>query len=57
MTVKVRNYRASATQCEERARKTRNPKDREWQMVLGRAYQVLAEMESEAAEQRRATAA
>jgi hypothetical protein len=56
MTKKIREYRAKAAQCEERARKTHNLKDREWQMVLAGAYQALAEMESEGAEQRRATA-
>jgi hypothetical protein len=49
MTAKARDYLARATQCEERARKTHSPKDREWQMVLASAYRVLAEMEGEAA--------
>jgi hypothetical protein len=57
MTIKAREYLAKAGRCEERVRKTRNPNDREWQMILAGAYRALAEMESEAAEQRRATAA
>jgi hypothetical protein len=57
MKIKAREYQAKAAQCEQRARKTRNPPDREWQMILANAYRALAEMESEAAEQRRAVAA
>jgi hypothetical protein len=49
MTSKAREYRVRAAQYEKRARKTRIPKDREWQMVLVGAYQALAEMESEVA--------
>jgi hypothetical protein len=52
MTAKVRKYLARAAQCEERAKKGRSPQDREWQMVLARAYRVLAETDSEAAAQR-----
>jgi hypothetical protein len=57
MTAKLREYRARAAQCEERARKMRSPKDREWQMVLARAYRMLAEMESEVAPRRQLAAA
>jgi hypothetical protein len=49
MKIKAREYQAKAAQCEQRARKTRNPPDREWQMLLANAYRALAEMESEAA--------
>jgi hypothetical protein len=47
MTAKLREYRARAAQHEERARKTRRPKDREWQTILARAYRMLAEAEVE----------
>jgi hypothetical protein len=57
MTAKGRKYLARAAKREERARKTRSPEDREWQLVLARAYRVLAEMESEVAGQRQAAAA
>jgi hypothetical protein len=57
MTMKAREYRTRATHCETRARKARNPKDREWQMVLASAYKVLAEMEGEAAGKSQQTAA
>jgi hypothetical protein len=57
MIAKVRKYLAKAAQCEERARKTHSPKDREWQMVLAHAYRMLAEMEGEAAARRQKTAA
>jgi hypothetical protein len=49
MTSKAREYRAKAAQYEEHAKKRRAPQDREWQLVLARAYRVLAEMESEVA--------
>jgi hypothetical protein len=49
MTSKALKYRARAAQCEQRARKSRIPKDAEWQLVLARAYRMLAEMESEVA--------
>jgi hypothetical protein len=45
MKIKAREYQARAAQYEARARKTRSPNDREWQMILASAYQVLAEME------------
>jgi ELWxxDGT repeat protein len=47
MTAKVRKYWTRAAQYEERARKARSPQDREWQMVLARAYRMLAAMDSE----------
>jgi hypothetical protein len=53
----AREYQAKAAQCEERARKTRRPEDRDWQMVLASAYRVLAENEKEVAAQRKAAAA
>jgi hypothetical protein len=56
MSSKAQEYRARAAQCEQRAKKTRNPKDQEWQMVLASAYRRLADMECKAAEERRATA-
>jgi hypothetical protein len=57
MIKKAREYQARAAQCEQRAKKSRSPNDREWQMTLGRAYQVLAEIECEAAGQGWRTAA
>jgi hypothetical protein len=47
MTTKARAYLAKAKQREERARKTRDLEDRNWQLVLARAYRMLAETESE----------
>jgi hypothetical protein len=44
---KIDEYRAGAVRCEQRAKKTRNPADREWQMTLSRAYLMLAEAEAE----------
>ena len=44
---KIDEYRASAVKCEQRAKKTRNQGDREWQMILARAYLMLAEAEAE----------
>jgi hypothetical protein len=49
---KAREYLAKAKQCEERARKIRALEDREWQMIIARAYRKLAEAESEVVEQR-----
>jgi hypothetical protein len=57
MRSKAREYQAKAAQYEERARKMRSPKDREWHMICARAYRVLAEMESEVAAQRNVAAA
>jgi hypothetical protein len=47
MKTKGREYLAKAKRCEERARTTRNPENREWQMVLAHAYRMLAEAASE----------
>jgi hypothetical protein len=49
MTSKAREYRASAARCEAKANKQRTRAEREWQMILARAYQKLAEAEVEAA--------
>ena len=46
-TSKIDEYRAGAVRCEQRAKKTRNQADREWQMTIARAYLVLAEAEAE----------
>ena len=51
MKTKGRVYLAKAKQCEERARKVRDAESREWQMILARAYRMLAEAESELAKQ------
>jgi hypothetical protein len=47
MASRIDKYRAGAVRCEERAKKTRNREDREWQMTLARAYRMLAEAEAE----------
>ena len=47
MTTKARDYQAKAKRCENRARATRDPENREWQTILARAYRMLAEAESE----------
>jgi hypothetical protein len=49
MASKIDEYRAGAVRCEQRAKKTRNQADREWQICLARAYLMLAEAESERA--------
>jgi hypothetical protein len=49
---KAREYQAKAKQCDERAKKTRNPENREWRMTLARAYRMLAEAEGEVATRR-----
>ena len=41
-------YLAKAKQCEKRARKARDSENREWQTTLARAYQMLAEPNSDA---------
>jgi hypothetical protein len=46
-TSKTDEYRAGAVRCEQRAKKTRNQADREWQMTLARAYRMLAEAEAQ----------
>jgi hypothetical protein len=43
---KINEYRAGAVRCEQRAKKTRNQADREWQTILARAYRILAEAET-----------
>jgi hypothetical protein len=43
MKTKKREYLARAKQCEERAKKVRDPEGREWQTTLARAYKMLAE--------------
>jgi hypothetical protein len=47
VTSKARGYLAKAKQCEKRAGEVRFPKNREWQLILARAYRMLAEAESE----------
>jgi hypothetical protein len=47
MASKIDEYRAGAVRCEQRAKKTRNQADREWQICLARAYLMLAEAEAE----------
>ena len=44
---KIDEYRAGAVRCEQRAKKTRNQADREWQTTLAGAYRILAEAEAE----------
>jgi hypothetical protein len=46
-TSKTDEYRAGAVRCEQRAKKTRNEADREWQMILACTYRMLAEAEEE----------
>jgi hypothetical protein len=46
-TSKIDEYRAGAVRCEQRAKKTRNQADREWQTILARAYRILAEAETQ----------
>jgi hypothetical protein len=54
---KARGHLANAKQYEERARKVRCPDCREWQMILARAYRMLAEAESEVTARRLSVAA
>ena len=49
MKAKAKEYRTKAARCEDRARRERDPENREWQLILARAYRMLAEAESEAA--------
>ena len=51
MKAKAKDYRARAARCEERARRERDPENREWQLILARTYQILAEAESELVKQ------
>jgi hypothetical protein len=44
---KIDEYRAAAARWKDRAKKTRNRADREWQICLARAYLILAEAEAE----------
>jgi hypothetical protein len=50
-------YLAKAKQCEKRASKERRLEDRNWQLILARAYRMLAEAESKAVRQRLRVAA
>jgi archaellum biogenesis protein FlaJ (TadC family) len=45
-------YLAKAKQYEQRAKKIRDLKDREWHATLARAYRMLAEAEKETATRR-----
>jgi hypothetical protein len=54
---KARGYLAKAKRCEERAKKVRCQESRDWQLILARAYRVLAEAESELATRRLSVAA
>jgi hypothetical protein len=54
---KARGYLAKAKKCEERARKVRHPENQEWQVILARAYRMLAEAETELATRRLSVAA
>jgi len=45
MKTKAREYLAKAKQREERARKVRDPENRNWQLTLARTYRMLAEAE------------
>jgi hypothetical protein len=47
MKTKKPEYLAKAKQCEDRARTARNPQNREWQVILARAYRMLAQAASE----------
>ena len=51
MKTKGREYLARAKRCEDRAKKLRDPRDREWQVVLARAYRIVAEAHSDIAKQ------
>ena len=44
-------YLAKAKQCEKRASKGRRLEDKNWQLILARAYRMLAEAESKLAKQ------
>jgi hypothetical protein len=47
MASRIVEYRAEAARCEQKAKKARDQAEREWQMVLARAYLMLAEAEAE----------
>jgi hypothetical protein len=57
MKTKKPEYLAKAKRCEERARTTRNPENREWQMMLARTYRMLAEAASQDVARRQPQAA
>ena len=56
MTRKVRSI-GHEPRCDERAKKARDTSDREWQMILARAYRMLAEVEIETAARPQSAAA
>ena len=51
MKTKGSEYLAKAKRCEERAKKVRDRRDEEWQLILARAYRVLADAEIQVAKQ------
>jgi len=51
MKAKAMEYRFRAARCDERAKRERDPEKREWQLILARAYRMLAEAESETEKQ------
>jgi hypothetical protein len=46
MQTKAREYLAKSRRCEERAMKARDPRDKDWQTILARAYRMLADAET-----------
>jgi hypothetical protein len=57
MPTKKREYLAKAKRCEERARKVRDPENREWQLIFARAYRMLAEVANQDVARRQPQAA
>src|SRR6478735_5602937 len=53
MKTKELEYLAKAKRCEGRAANMHRPEDRQWQLILARAYRMVAESEVEAAAQRK----
>ncbi len=53
MKTKKLEYLAKAKRCEGRAANMHRPEDRQWQLILARAYRMVAESEVEAAAQRK----
>jgi hypothetical protein len=49
---KAREFQTKAKQCEERAKKVRDLENKDWQIILARAYRMLAAAESEVADQK-----
>ena len=49
MKTKESEYLAKAKRCEGRAANMHRPEDRQWQLILARAYRMVAESEVEAA--------